>query len=151
MLISTNFLVDSRSGAAVSVVHSNLVKDCPMTKQGGLAVGASGSPLDVVGQTVTTITLRDFTIGHTFTVVNNLTVDCLLGADFLEQHAAILDCGHNTLAISRESKVVIPLTLQCHHAVSDVLRATTLVVRAQCDLDIPPRSVQLVTGVLDTP
>ena len=147
--IPTNFLVDS--GAAVSVVRSNLVKDCPMTKQGGLAVGASGNPLDVVGQTVTTITLGRFTINHTFTVVNNLMIECLLGADFLEQHAAILDCGHNTLAIGRESKVVIPLTLQRHHAVSDASQATALTVRAQCDLDIPPRSVQLVTGVLNTP
>ena len=42
-----------------------------MTKQGGLAVGASGKLLDVVGQTVTTITLVGFTIYHIFTVVNN--------------------------------------------------------------------------------
>jgi len=146
--VSTNFLVDS--GAAVSVVHTNLVKGCPITKQGGLAVGANGIPLDVVGKTVVTVTLGNFTVNHTFTVVNNLTVDYLLGADFLERYAAVLDCGHNTLVVGRESKVVIPLILQHHRALSDSSQAVNLVVRAQRDLDIPPRSVQLVMGMLDT-
>ena len=42
-----NFLVDS--GAALSVVHYNLVKDMQLTQTSHCAVGANGSPLDVVG------------------------------------------------------------------------------------------------------
>jgi len=76
-----NVLVDS--GAAVSVIHYNLVRDMQLANTSGGAVGANGSPLDVVGQTTVTITLGYFTIKHNFVVVRNLTVDCLLGADFM--------------------------------------------------------------------
>ena len=72
--VPTNFLVDS--GAAMSVVHHNLVKGSHITKQGGLAVGANGSPLDVVGQAVVTVMLGNFTVNPHFTVVNNLTDNC---------------------------------------------------------------------------
>ena len=142
--VPTNFLVDS--GAAMSVVHYNLVKGSHITKQGGLAVGANGSPIDVVGQAVVTVMLGNFTVNHHFTVVNNLTVDCLLGADFLECHAAILDCGRNTLMVGRESRIVIPLALK-----QQPTQTPNLVVHATCDLKIPPRSVQLAMGMLSTP
>ena len=76
-----NFLVDS--GAAMSVVHYNLVRHLHFMSTTSCAVGANGSPLDVVGQTTATITLGSFTVDHNFIVVRNLMVDCLLGADFI--------------------------------------------------------------------
>ena len=96
-------------------------------------MSANGSPLDIVGQTVVTVTLDNFTVNHNFTVVNNLTVDCLLGADFLERHAAILDCGRNTLMVGRETQIVIPLTLKHQPALSNVLQTANIVVHAKCD------------------
>lgn len=90
-----NFLVESQT--ALSVVHYNLVRDMQLTQTPHCAVGANGSPLDVVGQIIVNITLRDFIIDHKFVAVCNLTVDCLLGADFMKHHAAVLDCGNTML------------------------------------------------------
>jgi len=67
-------LIDS--GAAMSVIHYKVVNTNVITEQGGYAVSANGSPLDVVGQTVVTVTLDNFAVDHNFTVVKNLTVDC---------------------------------------------------------------------------
>ena len=143
-----NFLVDS--GAALSVVHYNLVKDMQLTQTSHCAVGANGSPLDVVGQIMVTITLGDFMIGHNFVVVRNLTVDCLLGADFMKHYAAVLDCDHNTLSLGRESKVTVPLALNHQPVLCKASRAVHL-VRSSQDLEIPARSVQLIVGSTDSP
>ena len=141
-----NFLIDS--GVAMSVVHYNLVRHLNFMDTTSCAVGANGSPLDVVGQTTVTITLGSYTVDHNFIVVRNLTVDCLLGADFMKLHAAILNCDHNTLSLGRESKVTIPIALK---ALSNASRAVDLLVHSPCDLEIPARSVQLILGTVNTP
>ena len=144
-----NFLVDS--GAAMSVVHYNLVKHLHCMDTTRYAVGANGNPLDVVGQTTATITLSNFTVNHNFIVVRNLTVDCLLGADFMQHHAAILDCAHIIFSLGRESKVTIPTALQHRPVLSNVSNPVNLVVHPLCDLEIPARSVQLILGTVDIP
>jgi len=50
-------------------------------------------------------------IDHNFVVVYNLTVDCLLGADYVKNHAIILDCDHNTLSLDKEPRVTIPIAV----------------------------------------
>ena len=94
----------------MSVVHYNLVRHLHFTNTANCAVGANGNPLEVVGQTTATITLGDFTVDHNFTVVRNLTVDCLLGADFMKHHAAILDCDHNTFSLGNKLMFYHPKT-----------------------------------------
>ena len=81
--IATKFLIDS--GAVMSVVCYQLLTghNTLITKQATTAVGANGTPLDVVGLTTLTVSLGSFRTQHQFTVVRHLTVDCLLGADFL--------------------------------------------------------------------
>ena len=74
-------------------------------------MGANGTPLDVVGQTTVSLQLGDFKVDHHFIVVNNLTVDCLLGADFLQTHGAVLDCCSNILSVGQDFKVVIPMNV----------------------------------------
>jgi len=65
-------------------MHHNLVRGMQLTQTSHCAVDANGSPLDIVGQVMITIALG------TFVVVHNLTVDCLLGADFMKNHATVL-------------------------------------------------------------
>ena len=91
----------------MSVINVNVVKRQPNDKDKTRAVGANGTPLDVVGQTTVSIqqAIGDFKVNHQFIVVNNLTVDCLLGVDFLQMHGAILDCCSNTLSVGQDFKV----------------------------------------------
>ena len=142
-----NFLVDS--GAALSVIHYNLVRDMQLTQTSHCAVGANGSPLDIVGQVMVTIALGTFVIAHTFVVVHNLTVDCLLGADFMKNHAAVLDCEHNTLTLGRDSKFTFPLAAKQQPALCKASCGVHL-VRSSQDVEIPARSVQLIAGTIDS-
>ena len=64
-----NFLIDS--GAAMSVVHYNLVRHLNFMDTTNCAVGANGSPLDVVGQTTVTITLGSYTVDEVLLVCDN--------------------------------------------------------------------------------
>ena len=136
-----NFLVDS--GAALSVIHYNLVRDMQLTQTSHCAVGANGSPLDIVGQVMVTIVLG------TFVVVHNLTVDCLLGADFMKSHAAVLDCEHNTLTLGRDSKFTFPLAVKQQPILCKASCGVHL-VRSSQDLEITARSVQLIDGTIDS-
>ena len=52
----------------------------------GATMSANGTPLDVVGQATLLVTLEDFQVQQQFIVVKDLSVDCLLGADFLVTH-----------------------------------------------------------------
>ena len=134
----------------MSVVHYNLVRRLHFISTTSCAVGANGSPLDVVGQTIATITLGSFIVDHNFIVVWNLTVDCLLGANFMKYHAGILDCDHNTFRLGRESKVTIPITLKHQPVLSNASCGANL-VHSLCDLEIPARSMRLILGTVDTP
>ena len=144
--VPTKFLLDS--GAAISVINSDIVRDKPLNQVNICAVGANGTPLEVAGQTTVTIHLSDFKVDHQFTVVHNLTVDCLLGADFLQHHGAVLDCCNNTLSLGKECKTVIPMDLKRQS--SENCFATTANVCSPCDMEIPRRTVMLLDTVLSS-
>ena len=59
---------------------------CDIKETEILAVTANGAPLNVVRQITHTVTMEQFTCDHTFIIIYNLTVDCLLGVDFLAQY-----------------------------------------------------------------
>jgi len=107
------FLLDS--GAAVSVVrldaldpewHSQIE-----TKSLRTAVGADGLPLDVVGQVVAPVSLGEFQAVHEFTVVRSLTTDCILGADFLTKHGAVMDCRAATLSLGDIPRLQVAISV----------------------------------------
>ena len=139
------------SGAAISVVNYDVVRHKAITKVPTCAVGANGAPLDVIGQTTVTIQLGDFKVDHPFTVVHNLTVDCLLGADFLQKHDTILDCCNNTLTVGKESKIKVPLDLHKQISSLDTSGTTSVNVCSLLDMEIPARTIQLISGELDSP
>ena len=58
-------------------------------------IGTNGSLLDVVGQIKMPICIATLKTEQVFIVVTNLTVDCLLGVDYLVTHGVIIDykCG----------------------------------------------------------
>ena len=87
------FLLDS--GATISVVRLDALTPglrSQITTCGSIApVGANGSPLDMIGQVTIQVTIGNFHTEQIFTVVNTLTVDCLLGSDFLRAQEVIID------------------------------------------------------------
>ena len=98
------FLLDS--GAAVSVIKQDSFpkqSHSDITETKTSAVTANGTLLNVVGKITVTDAMERFTCDHTFVVINNVTVDCLLGADFLRKHEEILDCQNGTLVLYRVS------------------------------------------------
>ena len=85
--LSVQFLLDS--GAAVSVMHYKILDShyqqqiTPANVKA--AVTANGGLLEVLGQITLPIGIGHFNSTHLFTVVRNLTVECILGADYLIQ------------------------------------------------------------------
>ena len=84
-------------GVLPSSVHAEINSAAPS------AIGANGSPLDVMGRVNIPILLDTFSTNQSFIVVHKLTVDCLLGMDFLAKHWAVIDCVKNSLSLTSGS------------------------------------------------
>ena len=108
------------------------------------AVGANGTPLDVIGKVKLPVTLGSFSAEEEFIVARNLTVDCLLGADFLKKHGAVMDCRSSNLSIGTASRQDVPMFLGQHQPEEDI--SVTIVASAK--MEIPARTVQLIRGKL---
>ena len=139
----TRVLLDT--GAAVSVVRYGFLPQeyrQKLTKSPG-AVGANSVPLDVVGRAKIAVSLGPFTSEEEFTVIRNLTVDCLLGADFLKDHGAIMDCRSSTLSIGKKPRCHIPMIIGQRQATT-----SNVAVIAPTNMEIPGRTIQLIQGEL---
>ena len=139
----TKVLLDT--GAAVSVVRYEFLPQeyrQKLTKSPG-AVGANGVPHDVVGRAKIAVSLGPFTSEEEFTVIRNLMVDCLLGADFLKDHSAITDCRSSTLSIGKKSRCHIPMIIGQRQVTT-----SNVAVIAPTNMEIPGRTIQLIQGEL---
>ena len=89
------------------------------------------------------VSLGPFTCKYTFVVIHDLTVDCLLGADFLKKHGAVIDCKSGTLSLGPHAvpihnilqDVNVPLQPNSPGEVSVLVRATQ---------EIPGHAIQLI-------
>ena len=141
------------SGAAMSVLcYEFIASHHPqITESTTVAIGANGTPLDVIDYTTLTVSLGPFNTQQRFAVVRQLTVHCLLGADFLQNHDAVIDYRSKTLTVGKEKCSSIPLILgKQPHKQEDSISEDVL-VRCTTDLDIPGRTVQLIYGKIDPP
>ena len=90
------FLLDSE--AVVSVIRHNVLPQSVLSHVEPASiptVGANGLPLDVAGQVSLLVSLGNYCVQHTFLVVHGLTVEGLLGANFLDKHKAVVDFVHH--------------------------------------------------------
>ena len=142
------FLLDS--GAAISVVRfDTLTADLrnKITTTGFTApIGVNGSPLDMVGQVKIQVTIGNFHTEQVFTVVNTLTVDCLLGSDFLISQAVIFDYKKCTVVIKGNK---IPFNMTNGIATTNHKTCNRVVSASQTTI-IPGRTIQLLTVSLPT-
>ena len=140
----TRFLLDT--GAAMSVVRWDTLSKNHQDQVIAIyskAVGANGQPLDVVGQVTLSVSIGKLTCEQKFLVVRGLTVDCLLGSDFLSGQAAIIDC--------KERKLSLGIGCRCNVSIDmGKIRQTTeeisLTVVAAVDVEIPGSTIQVATG-----
>ena len=98
----TRFLLDS--GAAVSVVRQDVLSHCWREHIQELTgapatVAADGRPLEVCGKVMIPVSVGQFKTDHEFIVVEHLSVECLLGADFLVKHGAVINCRAGTVSL----------------------------------------------------
>ena len=86
----TQLLLDS--GASCSVISREHVKlDKILPEQDTQLINADGRSFTPLGTTSITITLEQFSVNHTFLVVDKLSVPVILGCDFMSKHGLVLD------------------------------------------------------------
>ena len=84
------------------MVHCDVVPEHSCQKlinAASKAVGVNSLPLDVIRQVTVPVSGVYETVQE-FLTVKNLTVDCLLGADFLKKHKPVVYCGRKTLCLN---------------------------------------------------
>ena len=99
------------SGAAISVVRIDALSDnCrkKMTMTPKTAVGANGFLLKVMGQVAVKISLDTFQATQTLVVVQDLTFECILGADLLSCNKAVMDFRTNILHLGNHTTITVP-------------------------------------------
>ena len=102
--LDVQFLLDS--GAAQSVVGYDTLDEVQHGQLTSIeTLGANGLLLPPPGTYRAT-----FHAIHPFIVVQDLTIDCLLGAHFFTEHRAVIDCQCASLSLGSEARAQIPLT-----------------------------------------
>ena len=149
-MTSTRFLLDS--GAAVSVVRYDFITDNwrnEITKdEAQNTIAADGLSLPVISNLTIPVVLGEFRTEHRFTVVGNLSVECILGADFLVKHSAVIDCKANTLVLGKVRRITVPISIALNETSPPLLAQAEKVVSIIDTVVIPPRSItQLVAEV----
>ena len=153
---NVQFLLDS--GAAQSVIRFDTLNESQHRQLTGIEtmmLVANGLPLDVKELVELTVKLGTFSAIHPFVVVEDLTVGCLLGADFLTAYGAVIDCECATLSLGRETRTQVPLSLgnKGHQATTAVVaaptrtsrsRSSSIAVVAPTTLELAGRSVHLL-------
>ena len=93
------------------------------------------------------VSLGEFRAEQKFTVVQNLTVDCILGADFLVEHGAVIDCKASTLAVGMNPRFKVPISVARGEtaALSSVVFEQSAVSLPNT-IEIPARSVAQVVA-----
>ena len=137
---NVSFLIDSR--ASVSAVHTTLVPESCVKEQPvlqGATMSANGTHLDVVCQATLLVTLENFQVQQQFIVVKDLSVDCLLGADFLVAHEVVIDCGAGKLRVGGAEGHSMQLVPHEHASPNASISAAHMV-------EVPWRSILLIQG-----
>ena len=136
------FLLDS--GATMSVVRLDAIasefRDRITKDISSTPVGANGSPLDVVGQIKIPVSIGTFKTDQVFVVVSKLTVDCLLGVDYLIANEVIINYKRHCVVI-KGNEIPFTLTKGIASTVQSSQCCTTTVFETTV---IPGRSIQLI-------
>ena len=128
-----NFIVDT--GAAVTLIRNDVWRRLASNQelspwQGPRLVGVDGSPVESQGSVTVPITIGDTTFQTRVVVASSMSVEAILGLDFLESNRCVVDAGNRILEIPGGRKVDLCQT-RIHGRVGAVLMDTAM---------LPPRS-----------
>ena len=76
--------------------------------EGQQLVGVDGAPLEILGIGSVLLQLRHTTFRISVVIADSLTVEGILGLDFVEEHKCVIDTGQWTLLLP-EGKLTLPL------------------------------------------
>ena len=134
-------------GAAVSVVSYDILS--PSARTGvneavTTTIGTNGIPLDVLGSVNLLVVVGTSSARHPFVVARTLTVECLLGIDFLSRYSAIIDCADSkvTFSCGQTQGTAHEDSNEEHHG------SIAFAVSVAQNTRIPPRSQLVVKGKL---
>ena len=96
------------------------------------------------------VSLGQFNADQEFIVVERLSVECILGADFLVKHGAVIDCRAGTLALGHQPRLVVSIST-LPNRISSVKAQTPdeMIVSLPETLEVQGRSVMLIIAHLD--
>ena len=86
----------------MSVVSYDILSPSAQTgvnEAASTTIGANGIPLDILGSVNLLVVVGTISVQHPFVVARTLTVECLLGIDFLSRYSAIIDCADSKVKI----------------------------------------------------
>ena len=128
----------------LSALDSQFHKD--ITNAGLIApIGANGSLLDVIGQITLPVNIGNYQSAQVFIVVKTLTVDCLLGVDYLVAHEVVIDYKHAMVTIKGNE---IPFTIANGVATITKYASCNRTISTLQTVTIPSRSIQLIDVTL---
>ena len=109
----TKMLIDS--GSAVSIMCQDVWRESATTSAETWletsvlpVVAANGGALNILGRTNLTTEVAGLKVHFPFLVVNELTQECILGADFLQHHKCVIDLNKQTLRAGGVSVDIAP-------------------------------------------
>jgi len=101
--VPTQALVDTGAGSSwvdEQYVNQHKMKITKLSPNNDHAFTiADKSPIKVLGKTHIELTIRNEIFKHSFYVISNLSVDIILGDDFLKLNDAIIHCGEKTFSL----------------------------------------------------
>ncbi|KAL5505541.1 hypothetical protein EMCRGX_G006991 [Ephydatia muelleri] len=112
-------------------------------RSSSVVISANGVPLEVVGRVTANVVLGTFHHDQEFIVVRELTVQCLLGADFMEKHGVVIDYRTRCIQLGQDL-VEIPIIGSNTDRVTPPCSDKVVVVSE--DVQIPGHSILLLEG-----
>ena len=113
--VATAILVDT--GSAVTILHKDLWEQSARSALEAISspvTVANGQPLHILGLGTVRICIADVEFVHQAMIADDVSQSCLLGADFLVPHGAVIDFKTNQLQVD---KAVVPM----HHSAIEAL------------------------------
>ena len=140
------FVLDT--GAAVTLLQKGIWDQMRQTEvaldpwTGQRLVGVEGTPLQVCGTVQVRLRLGEETFQMRVVVVDGLTVDVILGLDFLEAHSCTVDIGKKTLHFTNRGTSVTLHGSRGTTATIGVTMGETLQVPAYSEMEVMANLVQ---------